>query len=324
MEFSIGADEAGVVQIGLHPAGQFGSIFNLRRCELMPGLTSEIVNAVRAFANTHGLSPYNLRTHRGLLRFLTIREATQTGEVLVMITTSAEPFTEVDSLAAQLRGDYPRIEGVIHTINREKAQVAYGEVNRVVAGKGSIKDRLGNFVFDISASSFFQPNTLQAHAMFGKIVSLCELSGAERVLDAYCGTGGISLFLSRAAGHVVGVEVSADAIRDAATNSAQNGISNVEFMSGPAEDLLGQLRAQGDRFDVAVTDPPRTGMHHRALRGLIDLAPDRIVYASCNPATLATDVATLEAHGYSLDYLQLVDMLPHTPHCEVLTRLRRG
>ena len=324
MEFSIGEGDAGNVQIGLHPAGQFGSIFDLDRCELMPGVTSEIVNAVRAYANTHGLSPYDLKAHRGLLRFLTIREATQTGEILVMITTSGEPFPEVDALAAQLRSDFPRIEGVIHTINREKAQVAYGDENRVVAGKGSMKERLGEFVFDVSPSSFFQPNTQQAEVMFGRIVTLCELKDTDRVLDAYCGTGGISLFLSRAAGHVLGVEVSVEAIRDASRNSAQNNVSNCEFISGPAEDLLGQLCAQGERFDVAVTDPPRAGMHHRAIRGLIDLAPDRIVYVSCNPSALSTDVATLEAHGYTLDYLQLVDVLPQTPHCEVLARLRRG
>ena len=323
MEFSVGTDGEGDVQIGLHPAGQFGSIFDLGRCELVPRLTSEIVEAVRTYANAHGVSAYDLRTHKGLLRFLTIREATQTAEVMVIITTSAEPFLEVDHLAAQLRSTFPRIEGVIHTINREKAQVAYGEENRVVAGKGSIQDRLGDFVFDVSASSFFQPNTLQAEAMFARVVSLCELSGSERVLDVYCGTGGISLYLSRSARRVLGVEVSAEAIRDAARNSAQNNVSNCEFMSGPAEDLLGQLCAQGDRFDVAVADPPRAGMHHRAVRGLIDLAPDRIVYVSCNPAALATDVATLEAHGYELDYLQLVDVLPQTPHCEVLARLQR-
>ena len=159
--------------------------------------------------------------------------------------------------------------------------------------------------------------------MFGQVVSLAELTGQDRVLDAYCGTGGISFFLSQEAGRVLGVEVSEESIRDAVKNSANNSIQNCEFMSGPAEDLLGQLCDQGETFDVVVADPPRAGMHHRALRSLVDLDAQTVVYVSCNPAALANDVGTLEAHGYTLDYLQLVDMLPQTPHCEVLARLRK-
>jgi 23S rRNA (uracil1939-C5)-methyltransferase len=324
MEFSVGQGEEGLVEIGLHPAGQFGSIFDLHQCELVSPITSSIVDSVRSFANDNRLPPYDLKTHKGLLRFLTVREGAQTGEIMVIVTTSEEPFDAVGGLAEQLAERYPQIKGVIHTTNREKAQVAYGDTNEIVQGRGSISDKLGPFTFDISPTSFFQPNTLQAERMFERVVSLAELEMSERVLDAYCGTGGISLFLSQVAGHVLGIEVSTDAIKDAARNSAYNQVTNCEFVSGPAEDLLGQLCQQGDRFDVAVTDPPRAGMHHKAIRGLIDLGPERIVYVSCNPKALANDVAILEAHGYTLDYLQLVDMLPQTPHCEVLARLRRG
>lgn len=322
MEFSIGAGENGQVEIGLHPAGQFGRIFDLGRCELIAPPASEIVDLVRSFARDRGLSPYDLRAHEGLLRFLTVREGTQTGDVMVILTTSGDDFPEVGDLGERLLACHPAVKGFIHTVNREKAQVAFGNENRVVSGVGAIQDRLGPFTFDISPTSFFQPNTLQAERMFERVVDLAELTVTDRVLDAYCGTGGISLFLSQASGEVMGVEVSEEAVRDAARNSAQNDVTNCQFMSGPAEDLLGQLCAQGDRFDVAVTDPPRAGMHHRAIRGLIDLGPERIVYVSCNPAALSNDLSILEAHGYRLDYLQLVDMLPQTPHCEVLARLR--
>ncbi len=322
MEFSVGSEEGGV-QIGLHPAGQFGRIFDLDRCELVPPSVSDIVAQVRSFVVSRGLTPYNLKTHEGLLRFLTVRESTQSREVMVILTTSQEPFPEIDQLAATLVSRISRVKSVIHTVNKGKAQVAYGEENRVVTGTKSITETIGAYTFDISPSSFVQPNTIQADVMFSRIEEICELTGGERVLDVYCGTGGISLYLSRSAGTVLGVEASAEAVKDATKNSAQNGVSNCGFMSGPAEDLLGQLCTQGEQFDVAVTDPPRAGMHHRAIRSLIDLAPKRVVYVSCNPASLATDVSILKAHGYRLNLLQLVDMLPQTPHCEVLARLDR-
>ncbi|MBS13247.1 MAG: 23S rRNA (uracil(1939)-C(5))-methyltransferase RlmD [Gemmatimonadetes bacterium] len=324
MEFSFGTGETGLVEIGLHPAGQFGRIFDLGLCELVHPVASEMVEDIRVFANERGLSVYDLKQHLGLLRFLTVRYAAQTGEVMVILTTSEEPFPLVEDLAIRLVEKHPDLASVVHTINRAKAQVAYGDESRVVCGKPAINDRLEPFMFEISPASFFQPNTFQAERMFERVVDLADLSEGETCLDAYCGTGGISLFLSQMAARVVGVEVSEDAIRDAVGNSARNGVENCQFISGPAEDLLGQLRDQGDRFDVAVTDPPRAGMHHRALRALIDLKPERIIYVSCNPAALATDAAALTAHGYRMEYLQLVDMLPQTPHCEVLVRFCLG
>ena len=321
MEFSFGHSSEGGVEIGLHPAGQFGRIFDLEVCSLMREPASAIVEEVRQFASEECLRAYDLRTHEGLLRFLTIREATATGEIMVIVTTSAEPFEKARTLADRLCGRFPSVKSVIHTINREKAQVAYGSESVVLSGTETIHDTLGDYGFVVSPSSFSQPNARQAASMFERVVSLCELSGSERVLDAYCGTGGISLFLAGHAERVVGVEVSEEAIGDAVANSARNGVRNVAFMAGPAENLLGQLCGQGERFDVAVTDPPRSGMHHKAIRGLIDLQPRRIVYVSCNPTALAADVSTLQAHGYALNFLQLVDMLPQTPHCEVLARL---
>ncbi|MEE2754020.1 MAG: 23S rRNA (uracil(1939)-C(5))-methyltransferase RlmD [Candidatus Latescibacterota bacterium] len=321
MEFSIGQNAEGQIEIGLHPSGQFGHIFDLEECKLMREEMSDIVEDVRCFAQENGLSAYDLRTHEGLLRFLTLREGTSTGEVMVVITTSGEPFEKIGALAHRLCERFPVIKSVMHTINREKAQIAYGDEGVIVLGDSTIQEHLGDFTFEVSSSSFFQPNVKQADKMFARIVSLCELTGSESVLDAYCGTGGISLCLSQHVKRVVGVEMSEAAIKDASINSAANGVDNVRFVAGPAENLLGQLCKQGDRFDVAVTDPPRSGMHHKATRGLIDLQPTRIVYVSCNPTALAADVAIFEAHGYELNYLQLVDMLPQTPHCEVLARL---
>ena len=324
MEFSFGEGEDGSVEIGLHPAGQFGRIFDLQRCSLVGSQVSEIVDAVRHFAEDAGLPVYDLKRHTGLLRFLTIREGTGTGELMVVVTTSGEPFEAAERLGRTLSDKFAGITSVVHTVNREKAQVAFGSESHVLFGSGSIRERLGPFEYEVSPQSFFQPNVRQAERMFERVISLCELTGRERALDVYCGTGSISLYLSQHADRVLGVEVSNEAIQDAVRNSARNQVENTEFMAGPAEDLLGQLRDQGERFDVAVTDPPRAGMHHKALRGLIDLQPYRILYVSCNPKALASDLKTFEAHGYHLNYLQLVDMLPQTPHCEVLARLDKA
>jgi 23S rRNA (uracil1939-C5)-methyltransferase len=323
MEFSFGEGKDGSVEVGLHPAGQFGQIFDLKRCSLVGSEVNEIVEVVRRFAKVERLSVYGLKTHKGLLRFLTIREGTGTGELMVVVTTSGEPFGAAEQLGRWLSEMFPRITSVVHTVNLEKAQVAFGSKSHVLFGNGSIRERLGPFEYEVSPQSFFQPNVCQAERMFERVISLCELTGRERALDAYCGTGSISLYLSQHAERVLGVEVSNAAIQDAVRNSARNRIENTEFMVGPAEDLLGQLRDQGERFDVAVTDPPRAGMHHKALRDLIDLQPYRILYVSCNPKALASDLKTFEAHGYQLNYLQLVDMLPQTPHCEVLAQLDR-
>lgn len=321
MEFSVGSHD-GKVLVGLHPAGRFGHVVDVGACELMPAPTSEVIAFIRAYANEHGLSAYDLRSHEGLLRFVTVR-ATRSGDLMVNLTTSADPFPEREGLATGLSERFPCVVSVVHTVNREKAQVAYGDEVMVVAGQGSITETLGPYRFEVSPFSFFQPNAAQAEAMFERVVDLCALDGTERVLDAYCGTGGISLYLAPGSDRVLGVEASEDAVRDAARNSASNGVTNCSFVAGPAEDLLGQLCRQGESFNVAVTDPPRAGMHHKALRGLIDLSPDTIVYVSCNPAALATDAAALAAHGYRLNTLQLVDMLPQTPHCEVIARLCR-
>jgi 23S rRNA (uracil1939-C5)-methyltransferase len=239
----------------------------------------------------------------------------------VILTTSGEDLPGAEALGEALRQAFPEIKSVVHSINRRKAQVAIGDEEIVISGAPTVQERLGNFVFEISPSSFFQPNTLQAEQLYRRVVELIDPRPEDRALDVYCGTGGISLFLSERVGQVVGVEVAESAVQDAVRNSANNGVDNCRFISGSAEQILHQLKVQGERFDVAVTDPPRPGMHLKALQALAELRPNRIVYVSCNPQVLGVDLKRLEAAGYRADYLQLVDMLPHTPHCEVLARL---
>jgi 23S rRNA (uracil1939-C5)-methyltransferase len=202
--------------------------------------------------------------------------------------------------------------------------VAVGTEEHLLAGRDHVNESLGGLTFQVSANSFFQTNTEQAERLFGIVQAAAELTPAETAIDLYSGTGAISLLLARRCRWVYGIEVAATAVQDALRNARVNRIENCTFLAGEVRHLLPDLIARGVRADVVVADPPRAGFHPKALRALGSLAPARIVYVSCNPATLARDVADLLRAGYRLDWVQPVDMFPHTPHIEAIARLTRA
>jgi len=195
---------------------------------------------------------------------------------------------------------------------------------RLLLERDHIRESLGGLTFQVSANSFFQTNTVQAERLFAVVEAACELTGQETAIDLYSGTGAISLLLARHARHVYGVELVTAAIEDAARNARANGITNCTFLPGEVRHVLPELVRQGIHADVVVADPPRAGFHPKALRGLVALAAPRLVYVSCNPATLARDLQTLVGGGYRLTAVQPIDMFPHTPHIEVVARLERS
>ena len=321
MEFSFGQSEDGRVDLGLHSPGRFDRIFDLESCHLQSEISNQIVRMVREWVRERGLQAYHLYRHTGLLRFLTLREGKRTGEVMVVLTTSGDEFPDALELGQEIVTSFPEVKSVVHSINRRKAQIAIGEEEVLLAGKPEIRERLGKFEFDISPSSFFQTNSVQAERLYLQAAEFAEAQPNDQVLDVYCGTGGLSLFMSQIAGSVTGIELAESSIQDANRNAASNQVENCNFIPGAAEDVLGELGEQGKVFDVAITDPPRSGMHKSALRALIGLAPNRIVYVSCNPKAMGNDLKGLCEGGYRIDRVQLVDMFPHTPHCEVVSRL---
>jgi 23S rRNA (uracil1939-C5)-methyltransferase len=324
MEFSFGESSEGETQLGLHVGGRFDSIFDMEACFLQSEQSNKILGAVRDFVQKRGLSIYDLKSHEGLLRFLTIREGKNTGETMVILTTSSDGNAQAEDLGELLTQTFPGVKSVVHSVNSRKAQVAIGDEERVASGRLKVEERLGPFTFEISPSSFFQTNTVQAEQLYRKVVELADPGPDERILDIYCGTGAISLFLSKQAFEVVGIELAESAVADAARNCANNGVGNCTFISGAAEDVLRQVRFRGEKFETVVTDPPRPGMHPKALEELCRLKARRIVYVSCNPQALGKDLRTLELAGYEINHVQLVDMFPHTPHCEVLARLEHA
>jgi 23S rRNA (uracil1939-C5)-methyltransferase len=226
-------------------------------------------------------------------------------------------------VAEALRARVPATARVVLNVKGKKASVAVGTEEHVLLGRDHITERLDGVTFQVSANSFFQTNTLQAERLFEVVAEGAQLVGEETVLDLYSGTGAISLLLARRCRRVYGIEVAAAAVADAVRNAAANGIANCTFLSGEVRYALPTLLAEGVRADVVVADPPRAGFHPKALKALGLLAPARIVYVSCNPATLARDVGDLAPYGYRLEWVQPVDMFPHTPHIEAVARLSK-
>lgn len=320
MEFSF-AQQGDETVLGLHVRGKFDRVFDLGRCHLQSEASNRVVDAVRTFARSAGLRVYDLRSHRGLLRFVTVREGKGTGEMMVNLVTSEEPFPARDAVVQAVLKAVPEVVTVLHTVNRRKAQVATGDETTVLHGEGFIRERLAGFTFRISPTSFFQTNPRQAERLYDLVVEYADLLRGERALDLYCGTGAIAMFLARGGGSVLGVESSEEAVQDALRNCAENRVEGCRFAPGDVGLILKQLRRQGEWFDVAAVDPPRAGMHPGALQALIELAPPRIVYVSCNPEALAVDVSRLLASGYRAERARLVDLFPQTAHCEVVVKL---
>jgi 23S rRNA (uracil1939-C5)-methyltransferase len=237
---------------------------------------------------------------------------------MVNVITSEENRDLLDTLTREVLDPFENVVTVVHSVTASKASVAVGEKEILLRGGGLMEDRLGPFVFQISPSSFFQTNTLTAEKLFAQVVEYAELKGDEMVMDLYSGTGTIPVFLGGSTGNtVLGMEINESAVRDAERNCRANGISNCRFVTG---DIRKALAASHPRPDVVIIDPPRSGMHQDVLRRVLDMGAKRIVYVSCNPATLARDLAVM-AEGYEVVELQPVDMFPHTYHVEVVAKL---
>jgi 23S rRNA (uracil1939-C5)-methyltransferase len=323
MEFTV-AGRAGEPLIGLHQADRYDVVLDIERCLLQSETMNALLGEVRAEVRARGLSVYDGETGRGLLRFVTLREGRRTGDAMVNLVAAAPDVEGLGPVAERLRARVPATASVVLNVNTKKASVAVGSEEHVLLGRDHITERLGDLRFQVSAGSFFQTNTRQAERLFALVAAACELTGRETVVDLYSGTGAISLLLAGRARHVYGIEVAPAAVADAVRNARANEVDNCTFLAGEVRHVLPRLLAEGVRAEVVVADPPRAGFHPKAIPPLIALAPERIVYVSCNPATLARDLGDLTRRGYRLEWVQPVDMFPQTPHIEALARLRRA
>lgn len=321
MQFPIGMQNNKVV-MGCFAQGTH-QIVDTDTCLIQHESNNQIVQAVRSIVSELGIDTYDEQTGQGVLRHVLGRVGVATGQVMVVLVTAVETIPRQNELIAQLRHRVPNLVAIIHNINPQKTNVIMGNKTKSLWGSDTIIDKLGPFSFRISARSFFQVNTKQAEVLYNKAVEYAGLSGRETVIDAYCGTGTITLFLARQAQKVYGIEIVEPAIKDARKNAQENGVENVEFAVGDAVEWMPRMYQKGLRPEVIVVDPPRAGCERKVLETFAMMQPDRIVYVSCNPSSLARDLAILDEYGYVTKEIQPVDMFPHTFHVETVTLLQR-
>ena len=303
--------------LGLHVPGTFYKVLDTRACLLQPDLGNDILDDIRSFIKRSPKPVYGLRSHVGFWRFVMFRHSVAFNQWMVNIVTTALDPKELIPLSDHLFIAYPAVVSIINNVTTRKAGVATGEFEETMAGKSHISDRIGPYEFDISANSFFQTNTRGAGRLYDVVKDYASLDGRQTVLDLYSGTGTIPIVLSEFARQIIGIEITASAVNDAINNCIKNEIVNCKFLKGDIKKILPSITQTPD---VLIIDPPRAGMHKDVVKQVQKLGAHRIVYVSCNPATLARDLAML-IDDYRVQEVQPVDMFPHTYHVEAVAKL---
>lgn len=297
------------------------AIVDTDRCMIQTAEADAILEGLKPRLWALGLTPYNEKTKKGILRHVVVRKAYATGEVMVVLVTKKRKLPEKIATINAIRELVPNVTSIMQNLNGQDTNVILGSETTLLWGKEVINDKIGDVSFEISARSFYQVNPVQTKVLYDQALTYANLTGKETVIDAYCGIGSISLFLAKQAKSVLGVEIVPQAIEDAKRNAAINGFDNTEFVAGAAEDVIPRWYKEGKSADVLVVDPPRKGCDEALLTTILEQKPSKVVYVSCNPATLARDLRILEDGGYKTKEVQPVDMFPHTAHCEAVAWL---
>ena len=330
-QFPIGRDREGKLIAGFY-AGRTHSIIPVEDCVLGVPVNREILACVLGYMEEFHVSPYDEKAHQGLVRHVLIRYGFRTGEIMVCLVVNGTSLPEEEALATRLAA-IPKMTSITLNVNQEKTNVIMGKKLRVLWGKGYITDEIGDVKYQISPLSFYQVNPVQTEKLYGTALEYAGLKKGEDtvVWDLYCGIGTISLFLARKAGQVYGVEIVPQAVEDARNNARINGITNARFYVGKAEEVLPEYYADYEkkhgeraRADVIVVDPPRKGCDEALLETIVKMEPEKVVYVSCDPATLARDVKYLRENGYEVRRVRAVDMFPHTVHVETVCLMSRS
>lgn len=328
-QYPIGTDKDGNLIAGFY-AGRTHQIISNLDCALGVDLNKEVLETVLAFMKEYQISSYNEETGKGLMRHVLIRYGFTTKEIMVCLIINGDKIPHSEKLVEKL-AEMPGMTSITYNINKENTNVIMGNEIRLLWGQEFITDYIGNVKYQISPLSFYQVNPVQTEVLYGQALSYAGLTGEEDVWDVYCGIGTISLFLAQKAKMVRGVEIVPAAIEDAKKNAALNGFDNTEFFVGKAEEVLPNYYKEYEKFhggqqaraDVIVVDPPRKGCEESVLETMVKMEPERIVYVSCDSATLARDLKYLCANGYELKKARAVDMFPQTVHVETVCLLSK-
>lgn len=315
----------GELKIGFF-APRSHEIIDMEICLIQDEIADKVVGITRTWIKKNNIKPYNIDgkyDETGILRHIMIRRGFTTNEVMVVLVTNGSKLPNKDEFISLITENIPGIKSIVQNINSKPTNVILGQECITLWGESTISDYIGEFKFNISPLSFFQVNPVQTEVLYNKALEYAGLTGDETVFDAYCGTGTITLFLSQKAKKVYGVEIIPQAIENANINAKENNVNNVEFFVGESEVVIPDLINKGIKADVVVVDPPRKGCDVKLLNAITNIDAKKIVYVSCDPSTLARDLAILEGNGYKTVRVQPVDMFPHTAHIETCVLLQR-
>ncbi len=320
VQAAFGKTRSGEIISGVYQSSTH-NIVKTHNCLIEDQKADEIIATVRRLVKSFKLSVFDERKNQGFLRHVLVKHGFATGEIMVVLVTGTNQFPSKKDFLKELLRIHPEITTVVQNINNKFTSMVLGERENVLYGKGYIHDILCGYEFRISPKSFYQINPVQTEVLYGKAVEYAGLTGTERVIDAYCGIGTIGIVASKNAGEVIGCEVNPDAVRDAKINAGLNKVENIKFICRDAGDFMLNMRDAGEKCDVLFMDPPRAGSDRKFLESALHLAPEKIVYISCNPETQQRDLLYLTKNGYKVKKIQPVDMFPFTAHIECVCLL---
>ena len=326
VQFPVGIDKNGVPCIGFY-AGRTHRIVPCPDCKLQPSVLNEIGNALCAFFAQQGIRPYDEQSGKGLVRHIFLRRGAHSGQIMVCLVCTRAKLPHVEQLCTALREQFPAISTILLNVNAKNTNVILGSENHILYGPGYIEDTLCGVPVRLGPLSFYQVNTLAAERLYGVAAQYAQLSPDDTLLDLYCGMGTIGLSMAEQCRELIGVEIVPEAIESAKANAARMGeavAAKSRFFCADAGQAATQLAAEGLHPDIVMLDPPRKGCDEATLSAVVRMAPRRVVYVSCNPATAARDAAWLEQNGYHAEKVQPVDLFPRTKHCECVIALSKG
>ena len=326
VQFPVGIDKNGVPCIGFY-AGRTHRIVPCPDCKLQPSVLNEIGNALCAFFAQQGIRPYDEQSGKGLVRHIFLRRGAHSGQIMVCLVCTRAKLPHAEQLCTALRGQFPAISTILLNVNAKNTNVILGSENHILYGPGYIEDTLCGVPVRLGPLSFYQVNTLAAERLYGVAAQYAQLTPDDTLLDLYCGMGTIGLSMAEQCRELIGVEIVPEAIESAKANAARMGetvAAKSRFFCADAGQAATQLAAEGLHPDIVMLDPPRKGCDEATLSAVVRMAPRRVVYVSCNPATAARDAAWLEQNGYHAEKVQPVDLFPRTKHVECVVKLTRG
>lgn len=312
-----GKTVAGVYQSSTH------RIVDIDSCLLTDEKADEIFAVVKKLLKSFKLKPYDENTGTGFLRHILVKTGFRSGETMVVLVTAAKEFPKKRSFINALVKNCPYITTVIQNVNSKFTSLVLGDVSEVLFGDGKITEELCGMKFRISPKAFYQINPIQTEILYGKALEFADFKGDEEIIDAYCGTGTIGLIASSKVKSVISVEINKDAVKDAKENARLNGVQNIKFYNADAGKFMTELAENHTKIDAVIMDPARAGADIPFLSSLVKLSPEKVIYVSCNPETLARDLRYLTKNGYKVRKIQPVDMFPHTEHVENVVLLKR-